>query len=413
MLHIDRICIYLFIFTLAMLIPGARYVGWAGSLATLLFAAIAIFDCLVNRNWRRYRLLWIIMAVMTAYAVYSLFLPYNNLRAIFSDWIIQQKPFIPFVVMLAVKPALTATDRVTIKVISIINVLIPLAVWSLGMKAVEEVMQHISYVGLTIFTSALAFYLASIGPTGRVDRRSLIVTILMIITGLVCGRSKYFGSAVFAVFMMFFYTPDMLHRYGRRAIAMFGVVIALVAIVGWQKFEFYFIGGEGMEIDTGRLATIARPMMYYTGALIIIDHLPFGSGLASFATFPSAKSYSTLYYDYSLDKVWGLGPSMPEFITDAFYPSLAQFGLVGIALFIWFWIYVARMLRSLIRSGSPDSAPLFTLGWIIILFLMIENIANTTIVQGSGLCSMIMLGLACSRSPLINHENLSSSTYGS
>lgn len=413
MLHIDRICIYLFIFTLAMLIPGAKYVGWAGSLATLLFAGVAIFDCLVNRNWRRYRLLWIIMAIMTAYAVYSLFLPYNNIRAIASDWIIQQKPFLPFVVMLAVRPSLTASDRVAIKIISVVNILLTLVVWCLGMKAVEAVMQHISYVGLTIFTSALAFYLAGIGPTGKVDRRSLIFTVVMILSGLVCGRSKYFGSAVFAVFMMLFYTPDMLRRYGKRAIAMFGVMVALVTIVGWQKFEFYFIGGEGMEMDTGRLATIARPMMYYTGALIIADHLPFGSGLASFATFPSAKSYSTIYYDYHLDKVWGLGPSMPEFITDAFYPSLAQFGVVGIALFIWFWIYVARMLRVLIRSGAPGSEALFTLGWIIIMFLMIENIANTTIVQGSGLCSMIMLGLACSKSPSIIHENSSSLSYGS
>lgn len=413
MLRIDRICIYLFIFTLAMLIPGAKYVGWAGSLATLLFAGIAIFDCLVNRHWRRYRLLWIIMAIMTAYAVYSLFLPYNNIRAIASDWIIQQKPFLPFVVMLAVRPSITGADRVAIKIISIVNVVLTLVVWSLGIKAVEAVMQHISYVGLTIFTSALAFYLAAINPEGRVDRRDLIATVVMVLTGLVCGRSKYFGSAVFAVFMMVFYTPDMLRRYGKRAIAMFGLMVVLVAIVGWQKFEFYFIGGEGMEMDTGRLATIARPMMYYTGALILLDHLPFGSGLASFATFPSAKSYSTLYYDYSLDKVWGLGPSMPEFITDAFYPSLAQFGVVGIALFIWFWIYVARMLRALIRSGAPGSEALFTLGWIIIMFLMIENIANTTIVQGSGLCSMIMLGLACSKSPVVIHEKSSTLSYGS
>lgn len=413
MLRIDRICIYLFIFTLAMLIPGAKYVGWAGSLATLLFAGIAIFDCLVNRHWRRYRLLWIIMAIMTAYAVYSLFLPYNNIRAIASDWIIQQKPFLPFVVMLAVRPSITGADRVAIKIISIVNVVLTLVVWSLGIKAVEAVMQHISYVGLTIFTSALAFYLAAINPEGRVDRRDLIATVVMILAGLVCGRSKYFGSAVFAVFMMVFYTPDMLRRYGKRAIAMFGLMVVLVAIVGWQKFEFYFIGGEGMEMDTGRLATIARPMMYYTGALILLDHLPFGSGLASFATFPSAKSYSTLYYDYSLDKVWGLGPSMPEFITDAFYPSLAQFGVVGIALFIWFWIYVARMLRALIRSGAPGSEALFTLGWIIIMFLMIENIANTTIVQGSGLCSMIMLGLACSKSPVVIHEKSSTLSYGS
>ena len=204
MLRLDRICIVLFIITLAMLIPVARFVGWAGSLLTFVFAGIAIADSVVNRHWRRYSLLWIIMGIMTAYALYSLFLPYNNPAAIASDWIIQQKPFIPFVVMMAVKPSFRPSDRVVVKLVSVVNVVLTLVVWSLGPKAVEQVMQHISYVGLTIFTSALAFYLASIEPTGKIDRRSLFVTILMILAGLVCGRSKYFGSAVFAIFMMIF-----------------------------------------------------------------------------------------------------------------------------------------------------------------------------------------------------------------
>ncbi|MBD5331359.1 MAG: hypothetical protein HDS00_05605 [Bacteroides sp.] len=416
MLRLDRICIVLFIITLAMLIPVARFVGWAGSLLTFVFAGIAIADSVVNRHWRRYSLLWIIMGIMTAYALYSLFLPYNNPAAIASDWIIQQKPFIPFVVMMAVKPSFRPSDRVVVKLVSVVNVVLTLVVWSLGPKAVEQVMQHISYVGLTIFTSALAFYLASIEPTGKIDRRSLFVTILMILAGLVCGRSKYFGSAVFAIFMMIFYSPDMFQRYNKRAIAMFAIALSLVTIVGWQKFEFYFIGGQGIEMDTGRLATIARPMMYYTGALILIDHLPFGSGLASFATHPSAKSYSSIYFDYHLDKVWGLGPSMPEFITDAYYPSLAQFGIVGVGLFIWFWVYVARLLRSVIRSAEPQRRALFTLGWVIIVFLMIENIANTTLVQGSGLCTMMMLGLVCSHSQLAtptNDNSTTPTTYGS
>lgn len=68
--------------------------------------------------------------------------------------------------------------------------------------------------------------------------------------------------------------------------------------------------------------------MYLHGFTILFDYFPFGSGLASFASFPSAENYSSLYYEYGLNNIGGLSPDMPDFICDAFYPTLAQFGII-------------------------------------------------------------------------------------
>ena len=90
--------------------------------------------------------------------------------------------------------------------------------------------------------------------------------------------------------------------------------------------------------------------MYLHGFTILFDYFPFGSGLASFASFPSAENYSSLYYEYGLNNIGGLSPDMPDFICDAFYPTLAQFGIIGVILFITFWVYTYRFLRMMIRK---------------------------------------------------------------
>ena len=84
----------------------------------------------------------------------------------------------------------------------------------------------------------------------------------------------------------------------------------------------------------------SRPAMMGTLFLILIDYLPFGCGLGSFGTFASAKYYSNTYAEYGLDKLWGLSEDKPDFIADAFYPELAQFGIVGVVLYFWFWGWI-------------------------------------------------------------------------
>lgn len=171
----------------------------------------------------------------------------------------------------------------------------------------------------------------------------------------------------------------------------------LIFAVGWSKFSYYFLTGESTTYDPSVIESYARPVLYATGALILIDKLPFGSGLASFASWSSIEPYSSLYHEYRISSVYGLSPANPTFICDAFYPSLAQFGIVGVILFITFWVYVIRLLKKLIRSNPVENRLYFACGWIIVITILIESIASTTFVQTAGMWAMMLLGIICAK----------------
>ena len=81
---------------------------------------------------------------------------------------------------------------------------------------------------------------------------------------------------------------------------------------------------------------------------------------------------------------------MPSFICDAFYPELAQFGVVGIMLYFAFWLSV---LRKSAKAAMP-AMQMFVL--LIFLFFLIEGIADATFTQNRGLFILIILGLTLS-----------------
>lgn len=380
----------------ALIIPSVKWLTAVDELATLALSGCALFDCLVNGNWRRYKLLWTVMGVMTFYALYSVsIVHFNTPKAVATDWLIQLKPFVPISAALAIAPKLTPADRWWMRIIAVANIVVALACFFAGDTVMRLVIKHISYVGLTIFVSAMVYYLCSVRKDGTVPQRDLILTVIFLLSGLVCARSKYYGTVVFTLFMLLCYRPGMVRRYGIRSLAIFTSVALLVIKVGWSKFTYYFVRGNSDRFDLEALSSYARPVMYATSGLIFRDHIPFGSGLASFGSYASSEPYSGLYYEYQIDKVYGIAPQMPEFICDAFYPSLAQFGIAGLCLFIYFWIYVVVLLRKVLHTGMAGAAVMYRTAWSLIVFLMIESIASTTFVQCPGLICMMIMGIIC------------------
>lgn len=396
MLRIDRICTVLFIIAFALIIPSVKLATFIDELIAGLLGTVAIADCLFNNAWRRYTLLWVIIAIMTFYAGYSLiFLHYNTPAAILSDWIIQLKPYVPFAVFLSIRPVLSDGDKQWLRIIAIVNAVICLISFILPMSFMAQVMGHVYFAGIVLLLSATIYAYTS-GITLRCPR-NVIAIVGMLATGLLCGRSKYFGEFVVAIFFLFFYTRTLYKdmTWQRRIIIL--SIPLLIFAVGWSKFSYYFLTGESTTYDPSVIESYARPVLYATGALILIDKLPFGSGLASFASWSSIEPYSSLYHEYRISSVYGLSPANPTFICDAFYPSLAQFGIVGVILFITFWVYVIRLLKKLIRSNPVENRLYFACGWIIVITILIESIASTTFVQTAGMWAMMLLGIICAK----------------
>lgn len=395
MIRIDKVGSWLFVVAFASLLPAARLLPFIDELIMACVCVLAVGDCIVNGNWRRYHLMWCMFGVMSAYAVYSVTLVhYNTIGAVFVDWILQLKPYVPFVVFMVVPPVFDASQRKVLKCVAVVNVVLSVASMFLPGVLMRSLVGAIYYPGAVVILSAVVYAFASEFELG--DKLTAIVVVVMLLAGVACTRSKYYGEAIVALFFLFVYRRGFMSVHRVRKIAVSVCVVACVVAAGWGKFSYYFLMGDSDRFDADVLESFARPVLYVTGGLIVADEFPFGSGLASFASHASSDPYSSLYYDYGINNVYGLSPDNTKFITDAYYPSLAQFGAVGIVLFVVFWAFVGGRLRKLIRIDGNGARREYACGWILVFFILIESVGGCTFVQSLGMCAMMMLGALCS-----------------
>lgn len=93
----------------------------------------------------------------------------------------------------------------------------------------------------------------------------------------------------------------------------------------------------------------------------------------------------------------GLSEDTGFFICDAFFPSLAQFGVAGLFLFMAFWVYAYSFLRRMIRIEGVMSRYEVAIGILLILHIMIECTSGNTFTQPSGMIVMCLLGFICGK----------------
>ena len=148
---------------------------------------------------------------------------------------------------------------------------------------------------------------------------------------------------------------------------------------------FYVIDGtQGQEV-------FVRPALYITMISVLRDYPLLGPGFGSYATWASGVFYSSLYTKYGIDNLWGLTEDKYSFVADTFYPSLAQYGLIGIMLFFYFWILVYRKSQDKLKRYNDIIVYKSVL--LIIAFFMIESLADSTFTNNRGLYMMIILAL--------------------
>lgn len=124
---------------------------------------------------------------------------------------------------------------------------------------------------------------------------------------------------------------------------MMALVFCGVLYVAWDKINYYFISSGLFSGEENMDESFARAALYIRAPQVLMDHFFLGSGLASYATYSSGIiGYSLLYKEYNLDEVWGLLEGDCPFVSDTYFPELVQFGMVGIVLFFYFWIWVYK-----------------------------------------------------------------------
>ena len=356
-------------------------------LITLLMALLCMLDMLANKNHQRYKGLFAVVGVMTFYLLYSMFaLQYNTPKAILYDFFIQIKPFIAFYAAYSMGVRFDASQKQFLKRLCVFlsGLMLLIILSGFGMKFFF----HVAHYGIISTVLFLIYYYCSYQ---NLTKRDKIVMMLLLAVGFFSTRSKFYGFFVVAMYIFFWYKPGILVRVKLKQWITIALVFCVVLYVAWGKINYYFISSGLFTGSEDQKDSFARAILYVRSPEILMDHFVFGSGLASYATYSSGDvGYSRVYENYNIENVWGLQEGDCPFVSDTFFPELVQFGIVGIILFFYFWVWVYRKIKP--RDADVESLQLYKIGLLIIAFATIESVAGSAFLQGSGIIVMILLG---------------------
>lgn len=340
------------------------------------------FEIIINRKEIKEikYLLWVI-AISIFYLVYSFVINSNVPKAIIMDYIIEIKPYIGFFCALLLKPKLSKEQKLFITILCIVFSLYLLIVGVLSQIDVFFKIEE-TYGSSVVITAMLYLYCSSF------TWRDFLFFLLIFSIGLISTRSKFYGLFIFAILFGVVIKSGYKFKISFGSIILVILTLVLIIAAAWGKIYYYFVfGTEATNMDYWG----ARPALYVVSPLILIDYFPFGSGYASFATYPSSLFYSDIYQIYHINKIWGLSKEHPEYICDAFYPSLVQFGFVGIIIHILFWRFLYKISALYKKYICADK--LFYLSIVIICFFAIHGTSATTFTNSRGFVALVLAGI--------------------
>lgn len=320
----------------------------------------------------------IYIGLMIFYLVYSLLIQVTTFRGVYLDLLQQLRPYAVFYLTWMMAPDFSPKQKKRIKWVMLLSFFGYLILFKIKPSVVTSYGgEESAALGQIALCCAMIYYLFS-----KQTKRNRNIAILIMLLGLISGKSKYFGECVVFIALVIF-VKSKINFTSVSTLLKVAALGWVVIFFTWTKFNAYYV--EGFQDDAQEMA---RPLTYETGMKIMFqDYIPFGSGLGSFGTAAAAKEYSPLYYDYKLDMVWGLTPENPMFLADAFYPTLAEFGIVGLFFFLWFW------KRRLWECNKIPNIVYYRMALMAILALALESTADSSYLSGNGMGYFMVLAL--------------------
>lgn len=320
----------------------------------------------------------IYILLMVFYLAYSLIIQVTTPRGVFLDILQQLRPYAVFYLTWMMAPEFTNKQKKRIKLVMLLSFFGYLFAFILKPSLVTPFGGGESVaLGQIALCCAMVYYLFS-----KQTKRNRNIAILIMLLGLISGKSKYFGECVVFIALVIF-VKSKINFTSISTLLKVAALGCVVIFFTWTKFNAYYV--EGFQDDAQEMA---RPLTYETGVKIMFkDYIPFGSGFGSFGTAAAAKEYSPLYYKYQLNTIWGLDPSNPMFLADAFYPTLAEFGIVGLFFFLWFW------KRRLWECNKIPNIVYYRMALMAILALALESTADSSYLSGKGMGYFMVLAL--------------------
>ncbi|MGL5893850.1 MAG: hypothetical protein ACRCZM_04465 [Bacteroidales bacterium] len=330
------------------------------------------------------RPLIIVFIISLFYLIYSFNIGSNVPKAIISDYVVQLKPYLAFFSTLLIAPILSAREKQIIRVLCCVIFLYMILVASGGMIDIIHYFSHPSRFATTAVVTSFMFLYASNWSVS-----SVVQVLILLSIGLPSTRAKFVGFFALMFLFLFWRLFGNRFRFNPKQIFLALAFISITIWFAWDKIDYYFISGAFDHEEA-----FARPALYMVAVNIFMDYFPFGCGYASYGTYFSEIYYSEIYYAYGLNNFWGLSEDFGSFISDTYYPVLAQFGVVGILIFGYFWFYVFKQIKDV--ELTKDTLPFTSIVYLGIAFFVVESIADSTFTHNRGMFLLIIMALSIS-----------------
>lgn len=361
---------------------------WSDEILTVLLLLYAIVkQRFLVKDKKRMMEINIYIGLMIFYLLYSLGIKVTTPRGVFLDIMQQMRPYVVFYLTWMMAPEFSQRQQKHIKRVMLLSFFGYLFAFKFKPSLVTPYGgAESAALGQIALCCAMVYYLFSKQTT-----KNRNIAILIMLLGLASGKSKYFGECVCFIALVMF-VKSRIKFTSVSTLLKLAALGAVVIFFTWTKFNAYYV--EGFQEDA---QAMARPATYETGMTIMFkDYIPFGSGLGSFGTAAAAKEYSPLYFKYNLNEIWGLDPTNPMFLADAFYPTLAEYGIVGLFFFLWFW------KRRLWEANKIPNLIYYRMALMCILVLALESTADSSYLSGKGMGYFMILALCLNSARKVN-----------
>ena len=334
-----------------------------------------------NTPWKEYMFF---LGVLSFYVVYGLLFGRNVQDAVWLDLVQEIRPYSIIYCTWILNPRFSDKQKKWMLGAMILT----LGSWLVYHPVAVNGGGEFPVLGQLAISTGMSYYLFS-----EDTKRNKLIALALVGSGLLAPKMKFVGEVVAFVAMMF-YVNKKLDIKSPKTVWTLSLMMVVAIILTWTKFEVYYVDGWDNE-------NLARPMTYKTSWKILWDYFPFGSGMGTFACNAAWKYYSPLYYEYHLNNIWGLGGNRlldGVFICDAFYPTLAQFGVVGVFLFIMFW------KRRLTTFNEMYSLKYYRVAMMAFFCLAIEQTADTSFLSGKGQGYSMLIALCLNSNRNLEEE---------
>lgn len=359
-------------------LPGFSSIDEAMTILLFLYTITKFGSRYTNRKpWSEF---FVCISIMAFYVGYSLMFGANVAESVWIDLMQEIRPYTIVFCTWILNPQFTKKQKKWM----LATMVVTLASWIFyHPESLQSENAEFPVLGQLAICTGMAWYLFS-EPT----KRNRYIALALVLTGMIAPKFKFMGEVVCFIAFVFFLKKRLNFRSPKTMIYC-TILVAIILTVTWTRFDGYYVSGLSND-------ELARPMTYKTSLKILYDYFPFGSGMGSFACNGAWKYYSPLYYKYKLNDIWGLDEG-GGFICDAYYPTLAQFGIVGVFFFLWFWKRRMSAINVIVDMRY------YRVAMITICCLAIEQTADSSWLSGKGMGYCMLLALCLNANRNLNN----------